>query len=474
MLVTTESDREVVAIIGGGCGGVLVAAHLMRVDRRPRQIVIFEPRAEVGAGAAYSTDDPRHLLNAPAGGMSAYEDDPTHFVTWLETRAIGLGPADFAPRTLYREYLQDVLHESHRQAAPGTELTRVPDVVTALRCDRDSGREITTLHFGPGKQMRADRVVLALGAPAPVALSGLSVPPIFGMIGDPWSPGALETVDPTGDVLVLGTGLTMVDIAMVLADRNPRRTIHARSRHGFLPAEHASDGFAPWPEFTLDGATTARQVLRGLRLMTAQAEAAGWNWRNVIAAARNAAPQVWANLSESERRRLLRHLGRQWEVSRHRMSLPVAAAVRHLRQSGRLTVEAGRVLAVTNQGTVGQPRLRVTLSGPQGSVRTLFVNAIIDCTGPGPDPTIGSPLLAGLVADGRARLHPSGLGLDVDEHGDLRPATETTNVIHTVGWCRRGAEFEATAVPEIRRQADRLAHHVAVSAGQGAPVLVPA
>ncbi len=446
----------------------------MRIDRRPRQIIIFEPRAELGAGAAYSTDDPRHLLNAPAGGMSAYEDDPGHFVTWLEDRNLGLGSGDFVPRSLYRDYLQDVVDDAHRAAAPGTELTWIHEVVTALRVDRSDGREVTTLRFGPRRSLRVDRVVLALGAPAPVALSGLGVPPIFGMIGDPWSPGALDAVGHAGDVLILGTGLTMVDVAMVLADRNPRRTIHARSRHGFLPAEHSSDGFAPWPDFSPGTPTTARQVLRGLRRMMAQAESTGWDWRNVIASARSAAPHIWAGLSATERRRLLRHLGRQWEVSRHRMSAPVASTVGALRESGRLTVDAGRVLAVTNEGSVGEPRLRVTLSGPGGSVHTLFVNAIIDCTGPGPDPTVGSPLLAGLVADGRARIHPSGVGLDVDEYGDLRPVTGTSSAIHTVGWCRKGAEFEATAVPEIRRQADRLARHVAQSIGHGAPVLVSA
>ncbi len=474
MLLTTERDSEVVAIVGGGCGGALVAAHLMRVDRRPRQIIIFEPRAELGAGAAYSTDDPRHLLNAPAGGMSAYEDDPAHFVAWLAARNLGFGASDFVPRSLYRKYLQDGLRDAHRDAEPGTELTWIHEVVTSLSVDQSDGREVTTLRFGPGKRLRADRVVLALGAPAPVALAGLGVAPIFGMIGDPWSPGALEALDAAGDVLILGTGLTMVDVAMVLADRNPRRRIHARSRHGFLPAVHASDGFAPWPDFSPGHPTTARQVLRGLRRMTAQAESTGWNWRNVIASARTAAPHIWGGLPETERRRLLRHLGRQWEVSRHRMSAPVASAVGELRQSGRLTVDAGRVLAVTNEGSVGAPRLRVTLSGRGGSVHTLFVNAIIDCTGPGPDPTAGSPLLAGLVADGLARIHPSGVGLDVDEHGDLRPGAHVPVTIHTVGWCRRGAEFEATAVPEIRRQADRLARHVAESIGHGAAVLVSA
>jgi uncharacterized NAD(P)/FAD-binding protein YdhS len=118
--------------VGGGCAGALVAAHLMRRDPRPHHIVLFEPRSQLGAGAAYATDDARHLLNAPAGGMSAFEDDPTHFVTWLAARDLGLGASDFAPRHLYREYLQDVLHDELLHAAPGTELTWVHELVTSL------------------------------------------------------------------------------------------------------------------------------------------------------------------------------------------------------------------------------------------------------------------------------------------------------------------------------------------------------
>jgi uncharacterized NAD(P)/FAD-binding protein YdhS len=241
-----------------------------------------------------------------------------------------------------------------------------------------------------------------------------------------------------------------------------------------LPTEHAGDGFAAWPAFAMGRPTTAREVLHRLRRMTTEAEADGWNWRNVIAAARTAAPGVWQGLSETERQRLLRHAGRQWEVARHRMSTPVADTVTELRRSGRLTVAAGRVVAVERCPSAGGPGLRVTLAGPGSHRETLVVSTLIDATGPGPDPRVGSPLVAGLVAGGLARVHPSGVGLDVDENGDLRTGSGAPGTIHSVGWCRRGAEFEATAVPEIRRQADRLARHLGQAADRPAPVLVHA
>jgi uncharacterized NAD(P)/FAD-binding protein YdhS len=147
-----------VAVIGGGCAGVLVAAHLLRVDRRPREILIFEPRPQLGAGAAYSTDDERHLLNAPAAAMSAFEDDPTHFVAWLETENLGFGAADFVPRHHYRRYLRDSLGDELRNAAPGTELTWVHELVTSLRVEKDPersgatrpGRAVPGRHRRPG------------------------------------------------------------------------------------------------------------------------------------------------------------------------------------------------------------------------------------------------------------------------------------------------------------------------------------
>ena len=71
-----------VAIAGGGASGTLLAAALVRRSASAR-VVIIEPRARLGAGVAYSTDCTAHLLNVPAQGMTAFPDDPQHFVRWL-------------------------------------------------------------------------------------------------------------------------------------------------------------------------------------------------------------------------------------------------------------------------------------------------------------------------------------------------------------------------------------------------------
>lgn len=488
--IASGSGGDVVAVVGGGCAGVLAAAHLLRSGRRT-EILIFEPRLHLGAGVAYSTDDPAHLLNTPACAMSAYEDRPDDFVAWLAASGTGLGAADFAPRRLYARYLRDVLRRAAHGAAPGATVTWVSDAVTDIDVEPSAVRGaviVRTAHpDGPadGQAFRVDHVVLAVGAPPPTVLSrravlsrrgvlpadavlsrgavlsgfaevsaGCDVAGHAGLVTDPWRPGALDAVPDDLDVLLLGTGLTMVDVAVSLARRGSGRRIVARSRRGLLPAVHTADGFTPWPGLHLTS-TSARGLLREVRGAVGEAAAAGADWRNVVAAVRTSAPDTWGRLSDEERRRLLRHAGRRWEVARHRLSAPVAASIAALVDDGVLEVGAGAVESVR---VVAPRALAVTVRRGRPSRReVLQVGAVVDCTGPGGHPA-AVPLVGRLITAGVARVHPTGLGLAVDEDGALTGVGG--GAIVTMGWCRRGAEFEATAVPELRRQAARLASHL--------------
>lgn len=466
-----RGPRETVVIVGGGCAGVLVAAHVMRADRQPRRIVVFEPRIALGAGVAYSTDHPRHVLNVPARSMSAFDDDPGHFVAWLAAHESGLGPDDFAPRRVYRRYLNDVLRQAHREAAPGTTLTWERQRVTGLAAAYRDGQPVTTVRFGRDQKLAADRVVLAVGAPPATTLSSLRVPRGAAVVTDPWRPGAIESIPNGGDILIVGTGLTMVDVALTLAERRGWNRIHARSRRGLLPTVHTAGGFSSWPGFDLGQPTTAREVLQRMRAISIEAQSAGQDWRTVISAARKAAPEVWGRLDDTERRRLLRHAGSYWDVARHRMAPEVGASIDELRRSGRLVVGRGRVVDVRSEGPQrGDGPLSVRLAGPGGRRETLRVRAVLDCTGPGAT----SPLHASLIADGIARTDPSGVGLAVDDLGDLiSVGGQAGQAIHTIGWCRRGHLFESTAVPELRVQAARLAQRIADEADAFGPHRLP-
>ena len=187
--------------------------------------------------------DRRHLLNVPAGGMSALPDQPGHLVDWL--RAHGhpdATPADFVPRADYGSYLQDTLAEALRGA---------PAVTLEHRCQRvRHARPVpggVHLALADGSVLTADAMVLAPGIFAPGtawAPDALATSDRF--VADPWAPGALDAarhVD--GDVLLVGTGLTMVDVALTLA--RPGRTLHAVSRRGRVPAAHTTKAKPPAP-----------------------------------------------------------------------------------------------------------------------------------------------------------------------------------------------------------------------------------
>ena len=448
--------RHRTAIVGGGASGILVALHLARTTG-PQHVLIFETRSELGAGCAYSTNNPDHLLNVPARCMSAFGDVPDDFVQWMVAHEIPSGPDQFMARRLYRRYLQDRLHDASRRA-PATLITWIREQVRDLRVDdRTEGVAVV---LDAGRTIAVDDAVLAVGAPQSSVLSGLGLSPAPEVVLDPWSSGALEGLPRDQDVLVVGSGLTMVDVALVLGRKLRKGCIQVRSRHGLLPAVHTRSGFAEFDALDLSGVKDARTLLHRIRETARQAERQGSDWRNVVSAMRSRTPAVWAQLPLAERSRLLRHAERHWEIHRHRISPTVARSLDSMIGAGRLNVGPGRVERVVPIGEHGRGQFDVTItSGDHREI--LRVGALVDATGPSSVVT-SSPLLHSLVTNGVAKRDPLGLGVEVDECGSLVTSNGRIEThITTIGWNRRGALFESTAIPELRDQAAGIASSLA-------------
>src|SRR5262249_10895264 len=127
-----------VAIVGGGCSGLLVAVNLLRNGFRD-SLTIIEPRAELGQGLAYSTTFDEHLLNVCAGKMSGLVSEPSHFVDWLRAREWpGASPELFAPRRIYGEYLSNLLKDE--LAAGSHNFRHVHSEVIGIHTDGDTAR----------------------------------------------------------------------------------------------------------------------------------------------------------------------------------------------------------------------------------------------------------------------------------------------------------------------------------------------
>jgi uncharacterized NAD(P)/FAD-binding protein YdhS len=271
-----------------------------------------------------------------------------------------------------------------------------------------------------------------------------------------WDAEALQRL-PAGDVLLLGTGLTMVDIALSLAAQR-KRTIYALSRRGLTPRAHLAAPTPP-PSEPLDLPLPLSEAVRAVRREIAAMAQRGEPWQLAIDRLRAHTPNVWRRLPVEAQRRFLRHLRPWWDVHRHRAAPEIAARIAALEDEGRLRVLAGEVMAAApnGAGVAVEYRRRGSLARQR-----LDVAAVVNCTGGDLDlARAGEPLLIQLLNEGVTRPHPSGVGLDVDDdsrviaaHGGPQPN------LFAIGALTQGAFWECTAVPEIRARAAAIANLV--------------
>lgn len=445
-----------IAIIGAGFSGSLLAVQLLRRCGTADQILLIEKNEQFGRGLAYSTGNPGHLLNVRAGNMSAFSDQPDHFLAWLKTlrpETTSTIPATidsltFVPRSLYGSYIQSLLGEEIWGQGRGRNLSLIADEVVSVR-RHSAGLRI---EVACGRHYAVDIAVLAVGNFPP------DDNPSDRYFGDPWDPKALDGLEPTLPVLLIGTGLTMVDTVLSLLDQEHTGPIHAISRRGLLPRTHAAS--RPYRRF-LAGATPRSIVdlLRAVRREIHVAASQGIDWRSVIDAIRPDTQTLWQTLPIEEKRRFLRHLRPWWDVHRHRMAPEVAARIETALRTGRLLIHCGRVqsLEADRQGITAQLQLR-----GEDRPLPLRVARVINCSGPQSDyGRIAHPLIRNLLATGLARPDPLGLGLAVTSDNALIGGDgAVSNRLFAIGPVTKGTFWETTSVPDIRTQCEQLADHL--------------
>lgn len=462
---------KVVAVIGAGFTGMLTAAWLLRLPTPgPVRIVLIERLNRPAGGVAYGTACRQHVLNVPAGRMSAFNHDPDHFLRWAQLIHPTFRGGSFLPRALYGRYIRDLLEDAVANAGPGRQLERLTGEVRAIEPDA-TGRPVITL--ADGRRLEADAAVLAVGncppRDPPIADPAFYAGPRYRR--DPWANNLTEGLDPSAPILLIGTGLTMFDIAILLAQSNHAGPIHAISRRGFLPQPHRASAHAPHayprPSGLEQWPGTALGTFKGLRAEIRKARQQGIDWREVITSIRADTPALWQRWDRRSREQFLRHLRAFWETHRHRAAPEAAAAIQKLRASNQLLIHAGRLLAIND----GPDAATVTYQ-PRGRApaRSLTVQRVINCTGPESDPRhADNPLIQSLVASGHLTADPLGLGIQTTPEGlAVDRAGRPVPWLSVVGPFRKGSLWENTAVPELRGEAERLARRLAAELSQPA------
>lgn len=455
---------HVVAVIGAGFTGILTAAWLLRLPTpHPLRIVLIERLSRQAGGVAYGTTCRQHILNVPAGRMSAYAHDPDHFLRWAQLVHPSFKGGSFLPRSLYGNYLRDLLEEAVAHAAPGHQLERLTGEVKHIRAGDAAGP--ATIEMSDGRSLDAQAVVLAVGncppRDPPIADPTFYLRPRYRR--DPWHPSIAENLDSSRPVLLIGTGLTMYDIAILLSQSGYTGQIHAISRRGFVPQPHRTSAHAPhgyprpadidaWP-------TTALGVFKALRALIRKAADEGVDWREVVTAIRADTPALWQRWDRRSREQFLRHLRAFWETHRHRAAPEAAALVQRLRSSGHLHIHAGRLLNIEEQGDSARVTFQPRGGGP---VKHIEAQRVINCTGPESDPRFAdNSVIQDLVASGRITADPLGLGMQTTPDGlAVDRAGQPVPWLSVVGPFRKGSLWENTAVPELRGEAERLARRL--------------
>lgn len=311
-------------MIGAGFSGVAVAAHLAQRGNASPHIVLIERGERFGLGLAYSTQEDAHLLNVRAGNMSGMAAAPGDFAVWLGQE--GAREA-FAQRRHYGAYVEHML----RRAELGARIERMRG--EAIACRAQEGRWLVTL--ADRRIIEADTVLLAIGHRSPAPPPALADLPLV----DAWDAAARERLPPR-DVLLLGTGLTMVDVALSLARRSDHGAIYALSRRGLIPRGHL-DAPPQAPAEPLELPVELSEAVRVFRREVEGMAARGEPWQSAIARLRADTPRLWRRLPTQAQRRFLRHLRPWWDVHRHLAPPSVAGKLAALQASGRLRVLAG-------------------------------------------------------------------------------------------------------------------------------------
>lgn len=450
---------ENITIIGSGFCGTALAVHLLSRATGPLRISLINRSGRLARGLAYGTHSASHILNVPAGRMSLLPDHPSDFLDFARLQMPQARPGDFLPRRLYGDYLQHRLGHAIAEAAPGVRFSSLCAQVIDIVEQDDHHRLI----LEDGQHLDTQRTVIATGnfTPAtPPSLNELIDDPRY--IRDPWQSGALERIPASASVLLLGTGLTMYDMALALQDQGHNGPITALSRRALLPQAHRDNAEHPiHPELPqrLHLPMRLSERLVQLRQLIREAARDGHDWRDLVAALRPLTPLLWQQLNDADRRRFLRHLQPYWDVHRHRAAPPVAQRIANLRASGQLRICAGRVMSA--HGSDSDLTIEFRSRGTVQSVHERY-DYLINCTGPSTDlHNLQEPLLRSLLGRGLIVQDTNRLGLHTDdEYRLLNAAGNPQPKLLLLSPMLRARYWESTAVPELRQHAERLAKHL--------------
>lgn len=461
--LSDDNYQETIAIIGGGFSGTLLATHLLSSDFDvPTRVILIDRSPRFSRGFAYSTSNRFHLLNVPAQNMSAFPNDPNHFLNWAQKRDQSITPRSFVPRMFYGEYLETILHRANLDKKPNIKFIRLNDEAIDIEDLKNNEGQIL---LESGKKFKANKIILATGNyfPKNPKIKNEEFYSSDFYVKDPWSSKALQNLNDTADLLFIGTGLTMVDKAIELKAKGHKGTIYALSRHGLLPSTHKLDlepiemSYEALIEKSKQSNFSIVDILHDIKTKIRHLDNPE-NWRQVIDKLRPHVQILWQSLTDRDKQRFLVRLRPLWDIHRHRMAPEISLMLQSMISESQLKIHAGKIL----EYKINEETKKVEISyldRVSKEVKIITVSRVLNCSGLEFDfCQIEDPLLNKLLNDGTIKPDSLSLGFEASPEGALIDKnSKTSEVLFTLGPALKGKLWETTAVPEIRNQAYKLA-----------------
>ncbi len=453
-----NDDIPCIVIVGAGASGTLTTIQLMRHLKVKTTIVLIDKAERTFfRGVAYSSQLEYEPLNVHADKMSAWTNQPDDFYEWLiVNRDASVKPDSFVSRRWFGDYLEQTFYRQTELSKHVTVVKMMDEVVSLEKSIHDDYYNVS---LGSGKKINAHAIVLATGNEAPQSFFTEEQTKVLGNAyhANPWNTQP-QKIHKNDTVLVLGTGLTMVDIVLSLRERHHSGPIFCFSRNGFLPLPHAADSqiTVPVPKKNI----TLKDCFFYLREQAAEADANKLPWQSVLDTFRPFTVSAWRSFSLKEKAFFLKKLKPLWDIHRHRIPQKSNQLLQELIDKGQLKIISGSFTDIQKKDDHFEFHYKEKNSGKP---RHISVHHIINCTGPAADYLkCSNKLIHQMLRDGYAVQDDLKLGIETGEQGEIINAHhEPLSGCYAVGPLRRACEWETTAIREVRAQAESIASIVA-------------
>jgi uncharacterized NAD(P)/FAD-binding protein YdhS len=479
MNVQTPLASKHITIIGGGFSGASIAIQLVRASQAPLHITIIEPRSEVGRGIAHSADDPDHRLNGTINQHFIDPGDPDALnrlctekrLAEKDPSAIVADGNLFIRRKDFGLFVAETL-KAHATWPTGSTIRHLQGRATGVAHDANSV-SVETSH---GQQhIASDMIIVATGNALPrlPAQYDARLNYSANVVPIPTDLERVRAIPKSARVLVLGSGLTALDVISTLLRSGHKGQITAVSRRGLRPSPQRPKLYIPTTPLSKDALLarvegpvptfiqaagyppTTRGLTKALRQQIRQVESTGDLWYTPFDEVRDVLWQIWPKMSLKEKIRCLKRMRSWWDTYRFRSPPQNEALVRKAESLGHVIFRTTRISAIleTPDGS-----LQVTLRD-QGfpTERVESFDALINCTGL--DSAAGAkdnPVLGALLSHGLISVDPTGIGFAVDAQCSAIDAEGRVNdKLRIIGPPTNGTFGDQVGAPFIAMQIGR-------------------